>query len=186
MRTLTSSFILIRKYWLKSHERPLHSHKHCQNNTRIYSDKSFYSNIFYISYFLYSFTLCTQTCKETDIFKDNGFSYNFLHKVSNTCFFLWVQPLIKFIISIKSIMLPELICSNRHLTAYFNWYCLHLKYENPTTYIALYDIHSSPCNSNSSSNWLSFNSLKVKCAFVAYRSQIIFSKINHEHPPSTL
>lgn len=94
--------------------------------------------------------------------------------------------LFKFIISIKSIMLPELICSNRHLTAYFNWYCLHLKYENPTTYIALYDIHSSPCNSNSSSNWLSFNSLKVKCAFVAYRSQIIFSKINHEHPPSTL
>lgn len=56
--------------------------------------------------------------------------------------------LFKFIISIKSIMLPELICSNRHLTAYFNWYCLHLKYENPTTYllqdIALYDIHSSP------------------------------------------
>lgn len=98
--------------------------------------------------------------------------------------------LFKFIISIKSIMLPELICSNRHLTAYFNWYCLHLKYENSTTYllqdIALYDIHSSPCNSNSSSNWLSFNSLKVKCAFVAYRSQIIFSKINHEHPPSTL
>lgn len=99
--------------------------------------------------------------------------------------------LFKFIISIKSIMLPELICSNRHLTAYLIlfapkvWKPHHLF---TTRYSSLwhsqFSIYSS--NSNSSSNWLSFNSLKVKCAFVAYRSQIIFSKINHEHPPSTL